>query len=753
MSTTWHSHESEDGILRVQIDRRDRPVNVLSRAALEELAQLIERIRENSAIKGVLFFSSKRGNFIAGADVTELRSVPGVEAARAFSEFGQKVFQDLEDLAVPTVALISGACVGGGLEFAIACRYRIADDSDKTLLGLPEVKLGLIPGWGGTVRLPRLIGLAAALPMILTGKMLNGRQSRSKGLVHDVVPTEALDSVGEKILFAAQQESKSSLGGNPVSGKNRISRSAVASLFRPPRKPAWKRWMERTRVFQKIALRQAERQVRQKTHGHYPAPLVAIEVLRSSLLGRRPLARGGFEVESEAVAKLAEHPVTRELIRLFFLNEAAKKPGFSENPDFLKAVRPDTTSQAAVIGAGPMGTGIALLMAKRGVRTRLKDLKPEQVAGGLQTVRRLLNADVRRRRITPRQATAARDHLSPTTDYRGLKHADIVIEAVVEDLEIKRAVFRELAEATGPNTVLATNTSSLLVEEIAGDVPHPERVVGLHFFNPPHRMSLVEVVRTEQTSPQALATALALVGRLGKINVVVRDCAGFLVNRLLSPYMNEGGHLLAEVSDAMEIERAAVAFGMPMGPLELTDLVGLEVATHVANNLHKAYGDRMQPAPLWEQLPQMRAEGKAGQVKLVRQTKRGKRLDRWAVRYVADLRKEHGTSRRQTLSSETIVERLIYPVINEAARCLEERIVASPEEVDLAMVFGTGFAPFRGGPLRYADSVGLDRIVATLERLTPEHPRLAPSEALRRLAAEGTGFHESFQKRLSSVAR
>lgn len=711
----WHYDSPDaDGILRVRIDREDRPVNALSRAALEELDTLVGQVASDPAIRGVVFASGKPGNFIAGADITEFKEIDGTEGAREISEFGQEVFSRLEALDKPTVAMISGACLGGGLEFALACRYRIVDDSPRTQLGLPEVMLGLIPGWGGTVRLPKLIGLAAALPLILTGKRLNGFQARSRGLVHDVVPREAFDYVSRRIL------------------RTHFEKGSAASLFRRSKRPLAARLIEGNRVGARFALSQAEKQVRQNTHGHYPAPLKAIETLRQQLTATPAAA---YHHESNTVAELAVHPVTTECMRLFFLQEDAKKP-----PEWLNApVEPDAIVRAAVIGAGAMGAGIALLMAKKGIWTRLKDLKPEFVSRGVQVIRKLLKGDVDRKRVTPLEAQRSEDKLSFTTDYRGLKRTDIVIEAVLEDIDIKRQVFAELAEATSPETVLATNTSSLLVSDIARDVPHPERVVGLHFFNPPHKMQLVEIVRTDRSSPEAIAKAFALVQRLGKTGIIVGDCAGFLVNRLLSPYMNEAGHLLYEVADPMEIERAAVDFGMPMGPLELTDLVGLQVAAHVARNMHAAYGDRMAPAPIWGRLEQLQL-GNEKRARLITSTKKGKELDRGFARALEQLRREQPVVNTGSLSREEIIKRLVYPLIDEAARCLDEGIVESPEQIDLAMVFGTGFAPFRGGPMRYADSVGLKNIVADLERFARLHPRLEPSDALRRRANDNARF-------------
>ena len=576
----WHAELGGDGILKVRIDRRDKSANALSKAMLEELERLIAEIRRNAAVRGVMFVSGKSGSFIVGADVTEMKTMSGGAEAAELSKLGQRVFELLETLHVPTVALISGACLGGGLEFAMSCRYRIADDHVKTLLGLPEVKLGLIPGWGGTVRLPKLVGLVEALPMILTGRMLSGRQARSKGLLHDMVPIEALPFVGEDLLRVV------------------IKQGTASGLFKRPKRPLIARLTEAFPPLRNFAFRKAEGAVRHETKGNYPAPLAAIEALRTGF--RQPTSIG-FAAESAAIGRLADAPVTRECLRLFFLQEDAKKPAAIIEG----AARPLT--DAAVLGAGAMGAGIALLMAQKGIWTRLKDIKTEFLANGMATARKLIQSDVKRKKITPLQASDTLDQLRPTADYSGFKQTDHVIEAIVESLPVKQQVFRALADATSSNTVLATNTSSLLVRDIAEGIPHPERIVGLHFFNPPHQMPLVEIIRTEQSSPAAIATAFALTQRLGKTAVIVKDCPGFLVNRLLAPYMNEAGWLLLEVSDPLEIDRAAVAFGLPMGPLALTDLVGLDVAQHVATNMHAAYGERMLPAPLWAALKELAA--------------------------------------------------------------------------------------------------------------------------------------------------
>ncbi len=704
--TMWHYDDPTDGLLHVTIERADKPVNAFSKQALDDLAKLVTHVRNDKSIEAVVFRSEKPGNFIAGADVEEMKDLPGADAAREVSRYGQQVFADLEALDAKTICLISGACLGGGLEFALACDYRLADDTSKTKIGLPEVMLGLIPGWGGTVRLPKTIGLVDALPMILSGQQLTGPRAKRKGVVHDCVPTEALPFAAERIVQTIR------------------AKGSADSLFRTRKKPLATRWINSVGFLKSYAIGQAEKQTLKATKGKYPAPVEAIRALRAGLQSEQE----GYAAENTAIAELSQHPVTTELMRVFFLSEAAKKP-----PEWFTAeVDVDAVENAAVIGAGAMGAGIAQLLARKGVWTRLKDIKPEFVANGMKVLRDLVGKDLKRKKLTKTKATAVLDHVSPTTDYNGLKHADVIVEAIVENIDVKRSVFCELAAASNDKTVLATNTSSLLVKEIAEGVPHPERVVGLHFFNPPHKMPLVEIVKTDETSPEAIATAFAVVKKLGKTGVVVGDCAGFLVNRLLSPYMNEAGFLLTEVEDPMEIEKAAVDFGMPMGPLELTDLVGAHVAAHVAGNMHAAYGSRMEPAPLWAEL---RAAGDAkGDTKLVVKSKKGKSLTGTAMRVVEKNRKPKVS--RPT--RDEIVERLIYPVVNEAAICLDEGVAEKAEDVDLAMIFGTGFAPFRGGPMRYADSVGLANIVTKLEQLAQEHPRLAPSDALRAAADRGS---------------
>lgn len=707
MLSAWKTNKLDDGYLEVVLDVPERSVNAFSRSVIEQLARVLDELERDMSVKGVLFRSGKPGSFIVGADVEEMKEITSPEEARQFSERGQRVFERLANLKIPTVALITGPCLGGGLEFAMACKRRLTDDSRKTVLGLPEVRLGIVPGWGGTVRLPKFVGLVKAIKMITTGQMLNGRQAKSAGLIDDFVPAEALLEAGKKLIE------------KPPTAKKR---------------PWFERNVLESKMGAKYVLNQAEQMVRKQSHGHYPAPLRAIDVLRAGVLGS---PAKGFAAEASAIAELSAHPVTIECMRLFFLREETKKWAEAVAPGFSKK----KVKSASVLGAGTMGAGLGYVMADKGIEVRLKDVTPEFLGKGLKVAHALFEKDVKKKKITKREAAEEEARISPTTEYVGFKNLDIVIEAVVEDLEIKRKVFQDLERSCGPNTILATNTSSILISEIAKAVSQPERVVGVHFFNPPNQMPLVEIVRTDKTGDEALSVALALCHQLGKTPVVVRECAGFLVNRLLSPYMNEAGYLLAEVDDPFELEKAATEFGFPMGPLALTDLVGAGVAAKVSKVLYDAFGERMKPAPAWTLLQDLQKQGdpKAPKTLLVRPKKKAPKIINPAVAdQLAKLRAENRSAEK--LSRTEIAERMVFPIINEAARCLEEGIVEHAEQVDLAMVFGTGFAPFRGGPLRYADKVGVEYVVETLDRFSEKHPRLTPCDALRQRAKKKQAF-------------
>ncbi|HEV8481490.1 MAG TPA: 3-hydroxyacyl-CoA dehydrogenase NAD-binding domain-containing protein [Candidatus Eisenbacteria bacterium] len=689
---TFRLEDGPAGIRVLVFDQPGARVNLLTEAALEELRLKIETLREDVGLVGLLIASGKPGQFIAGADVAAIRAVREAGDGQVKAAFGQAVYAMLADFPRPTAAAIDGACMGGGLELALACRYRFASDASSTTLALPEVRLGILPAFGGTTRLPRLVGLMASLDLLLTGKSLDGRRARRIGLVDDVLPHEDFRARAERAFLE----------------KLRAPASRRAS-------DGWQRLLvDRNPLGRAFVLSQARKRVMKETGGHYPAPLRILDVLERSV--GRP-ASEGFALEAEAAGDLIVHPVTRNLVALFFSSERAKKEPATP------AARPVT--RAGVLGAGVMGGGIAALFARSGIPARMKDVRHEAVASGLAHARQQFERERRRGRASLRDVEKRMTLLSGSLTYEGFRHLDLVVEAVVENLEIKRQVLRETAEHA-PAAILATNTSSLRLEDLAVGLPGASRLVGLHFFNPVHRMPLVEVVVGEGTSDVARDTAVALTRRLGKTPVVVRSSPGFLVNRLLMPYLEEALRLFQAGVPMDELDRALVGFGMPMGPMELIDEVGLDVAAKVAHVLGEAFPST-EPRP--EILDALVAAGRLGKKSgrgFYRYPKGEKHPDPAVYSLVS------APSRAAVQAGPQVwVERLVLAMVNEAARCLDERVVSSGEEVDLAMILGTGFPPFRGGLMRYADVVGLSRVIERLQALAgSEGPRFTPSRFL-----------------------
>ena len=691
----WHVGRHGDHDLLVTFDCPGRSVNTFSRAVLEELDQLLEDLAARSGIRAVFFRSGKEGNFAAGADLDEVARISDPRSAAELARLGQQVFRKLERLPLTTIALVSGACLGGGLEFALACDYVIADDGPRTLLGFPEVLIGLIPGWGGTVRSRRRLGLVRAVQAVTTASRYNGRQAKRIGLVDDVVPAEALLAAAE--WFAHHRPAR----------RKRLSRHVIEN-----------RWVG------KLMLNQVRKRVLAATHGHYPAPLHAIRAFEGGLQGG---VSAQYQAERTAIADLAAHPVTPRLMRIFFLQEEAKKTA-RELLDDSVSIR-----SVGVVGAGLMGSGIAALLAARGIEVRLKDIRPELLAQAMQRIRAHFARQVRRGRMTEKEARDTLYRIYPTTDYSGFRHLDLVIEAVVEDVQVKTTVYGELFDAIGPETIVATNTSSFSLSSLQSDRIDPQRFAALHFFNPPHRMRLVEIAWRNDAAHRTQATVVATALRLGKTPIKVGDCHGFIVNRLLTAYLNQVGYLLLAVDDPLTLEEAMVEFGFPMGPLELLDLVGLPVAQKVAANLYAAYGTRMKPAPLFDQLEQQ-APGKLLQRS---RWKRTKTVSSKVLSAIAAARKQVGRPNLQPPTREALAQLAIAPLLNEAVLMLQEGLVAMPDTIDLAMILGTGFPPFRGGPIAYGDDLGWDRVRELLERLASVRPELGPCQQLLELASSG----------------
>ncbi|HKJ03283.1 MAG TPA: 3-hydroxyacyl-CoA dehydrogenase NAD-binding domain-containing protein [Longimicrobiales bacterium] len=711
-------HVDDSGIGWVTFDDPARKLNVLAEDVMRRLAEVLDEAREAAATGGVrvvVFRSGKPDSFMAGADVDAIASLEDLTEAERKIRQGQAIYMDVESLPVPTVAAIHGVCVGGGVELSLACRHRVLSDSPGTRVGLPEVMLGILPAWGGTTRLPRLVGLQAALDLLLTGKLIDARKARRIGFAAEVLPAELFP---EKVTDFALRTLEMPGGGS------RPKRGLVA------------RMLDDTGPGRRIVLAAARKRVKARTGGHYPAPLRILEILRDHLGGS---VDESLEAEARAAAELAVSPVCKNLIQVFRMREASRKGyGVADT-----TVEPRAVGTVAVLGAGVMGGGIAHLAARHGIRVRMKDIRNEAVTGGLQHARSLFDKGVERRKLTRREAAQRMELVSGGLDYAGFGGADVVVEAIVEKLDVKRAVLKEAERHVRPECVVATNTSSLSVDAMAGVLDRPERFCGMHFFNPVHRMPLVEVVRGARTSDRSVATVYALALRLGKVPVVVRDGPGFLVNRILAPYLNEAGFILGDGATVDEVDHAALDFGMPMGPLRLVDEVGIDVSNHAGTSLHEALGDRLAPAPA---LVALGASGRLGR-------KGGLGF------YVYDAGKDKGVDpevygvlgaavpaeRGGSVAPEVIRRRLVIQMINEAARVLADGIVASAEELDLAMIMGTGFPPFRGGLLRFADTLHARGVLDRLRTLHGIHgERFAPARLLEELASSDRTFYAAF---------
>ena len=709
MTQVFRVERRAGGIAHLVVDHPARKLNVLDTDAVESLEAALTDL-EAAPPSGVVVLSGKPGSFIAGADIEAIGSLTDPGQVKTLVQRGQAAYARLAALPCPTVAAIDGVCLGGGTELALACDSRVAAEEARTQIGLPETMLGIFPAWGGTTRLPRLIGLPDALDMILSARSVDARRAEKMGLIARAVPAAWLVEHAEARLAALAKKKR----------KQRRDRYRARG-FMP-----W--FLHATPMGRALACSQARKSVLARTNGAYPAPLAALEVLRRHAGGS---LEASLAAEADAVAPLVVGPVCKNLVRIFQLSEDAKRANVVADP----AIKPAKISGMALIGAGVMGAGIAELAARNGIKVRMRELKPEALENALRAVRAVIDERGRRKRPNPRDVDTEMSRVLPTLELTGMAHADFAIEVVVEDLDVKRRVFAELEVRVPATALLASNTSSLSIDALAAGLLHPERFVGFHFFNPVHRMPLVEVVRGARTSDTALVTAVGLARRLGKTPVVVKDSPGFVVNRILMPYLREAMHLLEEGYVVTDIDAAMKRFGMPMGPFEVVDEVGLDVAQKVAGVLVSAFPERIQASPA---LAKLVAAGRLG-----RKNGRGfyrhqgrKRMPDRSVRGVLGM--PHA---RRPNSVDTLAERMVLVMINEAARCVEEGIVAGPEQVDLAMVFGAGFPPYRGGVLRHADAAGLQRVVDRLRSLRAEKgPRFEPCELLVRKADNGELF-------------
>lgn len=639
------------------LDVAGQSANALTREVMEALDRVLNDIA-NRGVRGLIIRSGKASGFVVGADVHEFEHVGDATEAAGLAREGQIVLDRLPALAFPSVALIHGFCLGGGLELALACTYRIAHDDPATRFGFPEVRLGIHPGFAGTVRLPRLIGHLPALDLMMTGRSIDAGVARRLGLVDDVVP-ERHALVGAQTFIERR----------PKPQRARFARRLPAAA---PLRP--------------LVVRALERRARaQADPDHYPAPYRIIDLWRR---------QASAEDEAVSLGELLVGRTSRNLVHVFLLGEALKRRG---------RLHPHAIRSVHVVGAGSMGADIAIWAAARGFHVSLQDQQPEILARAVTRAHSFFKLRVK----DARQVQAAMDRLTPDLAGHGLRRADLVIEAIVEKLDAKRALFGRIEEATKPDAVLATNTSSIPLEAIAERLRNPARLLGLHFFNPATRMQLVELVRGRETSREALDRACAWVVAIERLPLEVVSSPGFLVNRVLTPYLLEAVKLLEEGVSGAAIDQAAVDFGMPVGPIELADTVGLDICLSVAETLSGPLG-----VPVPQELRDLVAQGRLG-----------KKTGHGFYRYDAK-----GRPRRSRRSSDgrlprhlPIMERLVLRLLNEAMVCLREEIVGGPDAVDAGLVYGAGFAPYLGGPMRYAESLGATGIGHSLYRLSQEY--------------------------------
>jgi len=709
MSTAAFRLERVGAVAVLVLDVPGQPVNTFTRAVRREFTALLQTLRTDEGVRAVVLMSGKPDAFIAGADIEEFVALRNAAEAMALSRAGQEVLDDVAAFPKPFVVAIHGACVGGGLELALACHYRVVSDHPKTVLALPEVQIGLIPGAGGCNRLPRVVGLRAALEMILSGKNVRASNALKKGLVDEMAPAPILRDVA---VAAARRL----VEGGPA--KRRPKGGLAGWLF------------DRTPFGRALVLHRAGALTRQRTGGHYPAPLVALDAVRYGLA--HGLERGLLR-EAELFGAMAVTDVSRRLVEVFFASTALKKdPGV---PAPAPAPRP--VERLGVVGAGFMGSGIAVTAAiQAGLPVRMRDADLAGVGRGIHAVSDVVRDRVRRRSATPLEGDRHRSLVSGTTDYTGFRHADAIIEAVFEDLAVKQAVLREVEAVTGDACLFASNTSTIPITRIAEASRRPETVVGMHFFSPVPRMPLLEVVAAPRTARETVVTAVALGRRMGKTVIVVQDRPGFFVNRILSPYLNEAGRLLAEGVRIEVLDRAMTHWGFPVGPVTLLDEVGLDVAAKAGAAMHEAFGPRFAPA--------------ADLSALVRAGRLGRKNGRGFFRYErgrkagidATVYADLGVTPGSALAETVVVERLAFAMLNEAARVLEEGVVRSPRDGDIGAIFGLGFPPFRGGPFRALDAIGPEKAVAILERLIGDFgERFTPAPLLADVARRGGRFH------------
>lgn len=708
--TAFRTQLDSSGVAFIIFDLPGESVNKIGRATGEEFSDVLERLLADSAVKAMVLISGKPDTFIAGADIEQVAQVKTAQEAEALSRWGQALADRIERSPKPIVAAIHGVCVGGGCELALAAHWRVATDHPKTQIGLPEVQLGLIPGIGGCNRLPRLLGVRAALDIILAGKSERAAKAKKIGLVDELVHPAILDQVA---IAAAQRLM--------AQGKPRRDNGTGTMGFLLDRNP----------LGRQLVYRQARQTVLAKTGGNYPAPLAALEVVRTGL--ERGMAEG-LALEARRFGELAVTDVSRKLVQIFFATNALKKDDGAGVPvGDLPPVK-----RLGIVGSGFMGAGIAgTAVLNAGVEVRLRDAGLDRVGKGLKAATSILDERLKRRRLTRPEHQRLTALLSGTAGYEGFDRADVVIEAVFEDVGVKRGVIADLENTLPDTAVVASNTSTIPISELAVGARHPHRLLGMHFFSPVEKMPLLEVIPHDGTAPEAIAMATRFGRAMGKTVIVVGDKPGFWVNRILSPYINEAGLLLEEGVPIEVIDRAMTHFGFPVGPITLLDEVGFDVAQKAGAVMYQAFGERFAPSSV---LAKVTASGRLGR-------KNGRGFYQYVDGKKTDVDEKVydviGVRPLAQVDAREVERRLVYAMLNEAARAVADDVVRTARDGDIGAIFGIGFPPFRGGPLRMLDDIGATQAVAILRDLQRDYgPRFAPAPLLEEMAGSGEKFYE-----------
>ncbi|MEF1326300.1 fatty acid oxidation complex subunit alpha FadJ [Vibrio sp. M260121] len=692
----------EQNIAWLAIDVPNEKMNTLQAAFADEMKEIFAQLKDTSGVKGMIIHSLKPDNFVAGADVRMLEACTTASEAEALAKQGQDLFQQLSDLPYPVVAAIHGPCLGGGLELALACDYRVCTDSDKTRLGLPEVQLGLLPGSGGTQRLPRLIGLLPSLDLILTGKQLRAKKAKKLGVVDACVPETVLLDVAKMHLEKGKNK-----GNKKQSTKEKL--------------------MSGSGLGRKFVFEQAAKKTNEKTRGNYPATVAILEVIQHGL--EKGFAQGQ-ELEAKRFGELVMSSESKALRSIFFATTEMKKENGAE-------AEPATVNRVGVLGGGLMGAGIShVSVAKAKVPVRIKDVSNDGVLNALNYNYKLFEKQRKRRIISKAGLQSKMLQLSGGIDFTSFNHIDVVIEAVFEDLDLKQTMVADIEANAKPETIFATNTSSLPIHKIAEKAERPENIVGLHYFSPVEKMPLVEVIPHETTSEETISTVVALAKKQGKTPIVVKDKAGFYVNRILAPYMNEAAHILLANEPIEQLDGALLDFGFPVGPITLLDEVGVDIGAKIMPILVNELGERFKGPDVFDTLLNDGRKGRKSGKGFYTYKGKKKEVDK-SVYKLLNLTPE------SKLSDNDIALRCVLPMLNEAVRCLDDGIIRSPRDGDIGAIFGIGFPPFLGGPFRYMDQFGLKELVEKMNEFASKYgDRYAPCDGLLTRAGEGRNFYD-----------